>query len=204
LGTHAIKVILFDLGGVLVRWDGVMELVKLADGKLTREQSRGYFLESEWMKLFETGSCTPKEFADGVVAELNLPLRSDEFLHTFISWDHGFQPGAIELLDTLKPHFLLACLSNNNTLHWSRLCKRYNLTDKFHRLYPSHETGLVKPSREAFEYVLKDIGGVPEEYLFFDDNRECVEKAQYIGFKACQVLGVEEVKRTLKELNVLF
>jgi HAD superfamily hydrolase (TIGR01509 family) len=202
LGIHTIKVILFDLGGVLVRWDGVRELTELAAGKLNREQSRRFFLESTWMKLFETGSCSPEEFADGVVAELNLSLKPDEFLPTFISWDRGFYPGALELLDRLKPHFLLACLSNNNTLHWSRLCKRYSLGERFHQLYASHETGLVKPSQEAFEYVLNDIGGAPEEYLFFDDNRECVQKAQHIGFNACQVSGVEEVTRTLKELKL--
>jgi putative hydrolase of the HAD superfamily len=134
---------------------------------------------------------------------MDLPLSSDEFLRTFISWDRGFYPGALELLDRLKPHFLLACLSNNNTLHWSRICKRYSLGERFHRLYASHETGLVKPSQEAFEYVLNDIGGTPEEYLFFDDNQECVEKARYIGFNACQVSGVEEVTHTLRELKVL-
>ena len=203
MGAHTIKVILFDLGGVLVHWDGVMELAKLTDDKLTKEQSRRFFLESKWMKLFETGRCTPYKFSCGVVRQLNLSITPDRFLKMFISWDRGFYPGAIELLDRLKPHFLLACLSNNNTLHWTRLCKRYSLGERFHRLYASHETGLVKPTQEAFEYVLNDIGGAPEKYLFFDDNLECVQKAQHIGFTACQVSGVEEVTRTLKELKLL-
>ena len=203
MGKNTIKVILFDLGGVLVRWDGVGELVELTGGKLTGEQARKFFLESKWMTFLETGSCTPEEFGNGVVADLNLAIKADEFLDIFLSWDRGFQPGALELLDRMKPHFILGCLSNNNILHWTRLCKRYDMRNTFHRLYPSHETGLVKPSREVFVYVLNDIGGAPEQILFFDDNPECVEQARQIGFNACQVLGVEEVERTLKELKLL-
>ena len=77
------------------------------------------------------------------------------------------------------------------------------MQEKFHRLYPSHETGLVKPSPEVFEYVVHDIGGSPEQFLFFDDNPECVQNARQTGLNACQVEGVEEVKQVLKELKLL-
>jgi len=203
MSTQPIKVILFDLGGVLVTWDGVEELVKLTDGRLNREQARKYFLQSKWMNLFESGSCTPEKFSNGVVVDLNLHIEPNEFLDFFLSWDRGFQPCALELLDSLKPHFLLGCLSNNNILHWTRLCRRYDMQEKFHRLYPSHETGLVKPSPEVFEYVVQDIGGSPEQFLFFDDNPECVQNARQTGLNARQVSGVREVEQVLKELKLL-
>jgi putative hydrolase of the HAD superfamily len=203
MGSHGIKVILFDLGGVLVTWDGVEELVALTDGRLTGEQARKYFLQSKWMNLFESGGCTPEAFGKGVVSDLDLSIGPKEFLEFFLSWDRGFEPGALELLEKLKPHFILGCLSNNNILHWTRLCKKYDMQQKFHRLYPSHETGLVKPSREVFAYVVKDIGVLAEQILFFDDNLECVENARAEGFSARKVSGVKEVERVLKELDLL-
>lgn len=200
---HTVKVILFDLGGVLVHWEGVKKLAALSSGAITEEQSRRFFLESDWVKIFETGMCTPEEFAEGVATQLKLPVSPDELLDEFISWDRGFYPGAVELLDALKPHFILVCLSNNNVLHWKFLCETYGIRRRFHRLYPSHETGLLKPSREAFEGVLRDMNYGPAEYLFFDDNRECVEEARSLGLNAFQVSGVEEVRSRLKELELL-
>jgi putative hydrolase of the HAD superfamily len=204
LAKYSIKVMLFDLGGVLVHWDGIKKLAALSGGSITEEQSRRFFLESEWVKLFETGLCTPDEFARGVVTELKLTVSADELLQEFISWDRGFYPGAAELLNALKPQFILACLSNNNVLHWKSLCENYGIRRKFHRLYVSHETGLLKPSSAAFEYVLCDMDYCPGEYLFFDDNRECIEKAHSLGINAFQVSGIEEVRNKLKELELLF
>ena len=73
----------------------------------------------------------------------------------------------------------------------------------FHKLYTSHEIGMVKPSQSVFEYVVRDIGGSPEQFLFFDDNPECVENARQTGLNAEQVAGVEGVEWALKTLNFL-
>jgi len=203
MGRQTITVILFDLGGVLVTWDGTGELTRLTEGRLNREQARKYFLQSTWMNLFESGKCTPAVFAKGMVSDLSLPITPDEFLESFLSWDRGFEPGSQELLKKLRPHFLLGCVSNNNILHWTRLCRRYRMERLFHKLYPSHEIGMVKPSQKVFEYVVTDIGGSPEQFLFFDDNPECVENARQTGLNAEQVAGVEGVERALKTLNFL-
>ena len=203
MDRQAIEVILFDLGGVLITWDGIAELTKLTEGRLNSEQARKYFLQSTWMNLFESGNCTPDVFAEGVVSDLSLPITPDEFLKSFLSWDRGFEPGSQELLKKLRPHFLLGCVSNNNILHWTRLCRRYSMEQLFHKLYPSHEIGMVKPSQKVFEYIVSDIGGSPEQFLFFDDNPECVENARQKGLNAEQVAGVEGVERTLKSLNLL-
>jgi len=193
-----IKVILFDLGGVLVDWDGKGPLVELSGGKLNKEEARRFWLESILVRQFETGRLAPDQFAEGVVSELGLSLSPDKFLEEFVTWDRGLYPGVALLLDKLRPRFLLACLSNNNELHWKKLIEDYALTNIFHRLYASFQTGLMKPDREAFENVINDLGYSPEEFLFFDDNLECIEEAEEIGMKACQVRGIDEVRKVLK------
>jgi putative hydrolase of the HAD superfamily len=201
--NNTITVLLFDLGGVLVTWEGVSGLVGLTGGRLDSEQARKYFLHSPWMTLFESGMCSPEEFGEGVVSDLNLSLKPNEFLDTFLSWDRGFESGAFELLEKLRPRYLLGCVSNNNILHWARLCSKYNMSNYFHRLYPSHETGLVKPSGKVFEHVVSDIGGSPGQFLFFDDNIECVDNACKTGLMACRVSGVKEVEQVLKDRKLL-
>ena len=197
-----IQVILFDLGGVLVEFDGIAPLIALSGNKLDQEGARRFWLTSPSVRKFETGKCGAEEFARGAMSELGLAMAPDVFMRQFVSWDHGPMDGALSLLDALKPRFLLACLSNNNELHWNRLLKETKLPEKFHRCYLSHEIGLMKPDRESFAHVVRELGTAPEHILFFDDNPECVDAAKLQGFHARCARGIGEVRAVLSELGL--
>ena len=196
------SVILFDLGGVLVDWDGIEPLKKLSGGRLTTELARRFWLESPWVNKYETGRCTSQEFAVGVIEELNLSLFPDEFLRQFISWDRGLLPGALDLLERLRSQFLLVCLCNNNELHWAPLRDKVGLDKRFDYCFISHEMGVMKPSEDAFLQVLKKVGKTAEECLFFDDNQECIETASRLGMSAFCVHGVIGVESVLKKMGI--
>ncbi|MBI5685154.1 MAG: HAD family phosphatase [Verrucomicrobia bacterium] len=200
--THTIQVILFDLGGVLVEFDGIAPLIALSGNRLDKEGARRFWLTSPSVREFETGRCGAEDFARRAVAELGLTMATDVFLRQFVSWDRGPMDGALSLLDALKPRFLLACLSNNNELHWNRLRKETKLPEKFHRCYLSQEIGLMKPDRESFAHVVRDLGAEPARILFFDDNPECVDAARQLGFTTRRARGVGEVKAALAELGL--
>jgi putative hydrolase of the HAD superfamily len=150
---------------------------------------------SPWVRRFERGKCPPAEFAAGAVEELSLAVSPDEFLAEFASWDRGPLPGALELLEALAPVCRLACLSNNNEIHWSRL--RGTFQRWFERCYLSHEIGMVKPDPEVFQHVISDLGCPAGKILFLDDNPECVETAVQSGMKAAQARGVEGAREAL-------
>ncbi|UCF35969.1 MAG: hypothetical protein JSU96_14235, partial [Acidobacteriota bacterium] len=104
--------LLFDLGGVFVHWDGITPLLKHSRKKLTAEDARRFWLESPWVRKFETGSCSPEAFARGVIEELDFDMAVEEFVPEFISWDRGPLPGAVALLEELSSIEDLGCLSN--------------------------------------------------------------------------------------------
>jgi glucose-1-phosphatase len=193
----SIQVLLFDLGGVLVDFDGITPLVGLAGGRLSREEARRFWLLSPSVRRFETGRCSGEEFARGAIAELGLEIAPAFFLREFLAWDRGPMPGALDLLDELRPRFLMACLSNNNELHWARLCAETGLAGKFHRCYLSQEIGLIKPDHEIFDHVIRDLAVSPARILFLDDNPECVEAARAAGMNARQARGVQEARAAL-------
>jgi putative hydrolase of the HAD superfamily len=202
MADEPFQVLLLDLGGVLVEFDGIAPLLALSGGALTREQARQFWILSNAVRRFETGRCSGEEFAAAAVAELRLDIAPGVFLRQFISWDRGPLPGALELLDLLKPRFLVACLSNNNDLHWRRLCENTTLPAKFDRCYLSHEIGHMKPDRAAFDHVVRDLGVAPGRILFLDDNPECVEGARAAGLAACRACGVEGVRGALASFGV--
>jgi putative hydrolase of the HAD superfamily len=196
------EVLLFDLGGVLVEFDGITPLVALSGNTLTREQARRFWLLSDAVRRFETGRCSGEEFAAGAVAELKLNIAPDLFLQQFVSWDRGPMPGALELLDLLKPRFFLACLSNNNELHWRRLREETGLLGRFHHCFASQEIGHMKPDRESFDHVVRNLGVAPDRILFLDDNPECVDGARAAELVAFCARGVDGVRAALASVGV--
>jgi HAD superfamily hydrolase (TIGR01509 family) len=194
------QVILFDLGGVLVEFDGIEPLIALTNGRLDREGARRFWLESPWVRRFEIGACPPMAFAAGIADELNLSISPDALLREFLSWEKGPYPGALDLLKTLRSHFTLACLSNNNILHWNYLRDQLGFGNPFHVSYLSHELGLIKPDDAVFHAVLGDLHVPGPQILFLDDNPECVEAALRSGIDARRVNGIESVLALLSSL----
>nr|WP_298379316.1 HAD family phosphatase [uncultured Halomonas sp.] len=197
------KVLLFDVGGVLVDWDGTQGLIELTKGRLDREQARCFWMEFEPLKPFEKGQADGVEFARAAVKELELNMSSDAFLAAFNSWMRGPFPGSLELVEQIKPDYRRAVLSNSNPIHWRRLIDDYGLAKPFETLFVSHEIGQRKPEPEAYRAVIEGMGQSAENFIFFDDNPECIEAARMLGMQAYQVQGVEQLNAVLRELDAL-
>jgi len=197
------RVVLFDLGGVLVEFDGTRPLVEMTAGRLDLEDARKFWIQSPAVRRFETGRFSPSEFAEEAVKELGLSMDAQVFLEAFISWEKELLPGALDLLGEIRPRFVTACLSNNNPLHWDLLRDRFGMDQKFDRCFLSHEIGLIKPDPEFFRYVLSTLGVEAEEALFLDDNPEHVQAAAGLGIEAIRVEGVSGAREALKATKVL-
>jgi glucose-1-phosphatase len=199
---NEIRCILFDLGGVLVDWGGIAPLVDLCEGRLEPEQARQFWLKSRWVRCFETGQCSPQDFARGVIDDLSLHIEPEAFLAAFLSWDKGPLPGAAELVTSLKTRYRVACLSNNNVLHWNSPPLR-TLVWLFDPCLVSFEIGLMKPDRAAYAYAVRRIGTQPHNIVYFDDNWECVDAAQAAGLQAYEVRGADAARSILEQLGAL-
>jgi putative hydrolase of the HAD superfamily len=201
---HEYRVILFDLGGVLIEVEGVAALQRLLAQPLSADDVwHRWLTASPWVSRFESGRCTPEAFATGFIEEWRLPITAAAFLEDFRGWPQRLWPGAAELLATLTPRYTLACLSNTNAVHWPHVRDTLGLGKLFQRYYLSHEIGHLKPDRVMFEHVLADLACLPQQVLFLDDNQPNVDAAQALGMHAYRTVGIEEVRRVLRSLHVL-
>ncbi len=199
--NNRITTLLFDLGGVLVDWDGTQPLLDLTQNRLSPDEARRFWLESPWVRRFETGACSPEDFAAGAVAELEVSVSPQVFLAAFATWDRGPTPEAFTLLERcLQSRYALYCLSNNNEVHWQHPELR-RLLQYFKRTFVSYEIGLVKPDAAVFAHVIEHIPESPDRILFFDDNPECITGAQNAGLQARQVQGCAAVSRVIEEIE---
>jgi glucose-1-phosphatase len=197
-GMRDRRVILFDLGGVLVESSGQAALRELLPDA-SHAEILARWLASQSVGLFERGSIPPEVFADRFVEEWQLPLTSTEFLEIFSSWVRGFYPGAKPLVEGLRTRHTVGCLSNTNAVHWARLA---DIQTAFDFCIASHLTGHMKPDRIAYEHALKRLNVLACEVYFFDDLVPNVVAARSVGINAFHVRGLAETEAALRSLGL--
>ena len=197
-----IKVILFDLGGVLVELTGVPVMLEWTNHRYSEETLWEAWLNSPAVRSFETGCSTAEQFADDLIKEMDLPVDRAEFIHRFREWPKGLYPGVTSLMEGLQNTYTLACLSNSNGLHWPILMKDMGLEKMFRYRFASHLMKKLKPDRASFEYVLRHLGCQASSVLFLDDNAMNVKSAREMGMIAYRVAGPQEVEQALDQAGV--
>ena len=196
----AINTLLFDLGGVLVEFNDGLKLFDWAN--LSQEAFFERWIASPTVRDFEAGLITSDKFAEGVVTEFHLPVSTQEFLLDFQSFPKGLFEGTEDLLKKLRVEYRLACFSNTNQLHWPMLRDDFRIGELMDACFISCLTGLLKPDREAFEFVLNELGCSAEQVVFFDDNSVNTSAAAQLGFRAFQVHGIAGLEHSLNELGL--
>jgi glucose-1-phosphatase len=198
-----IRVLLFDVGGVLVELTGVETMLEWLGNQVTEAEMWRRWLQSTWVRQFETGRIDANDFSVGVIAEFGLAIEPQRFLQSFTGWPTGLFPGTLEMLSRIPRRYQRALLSNSNALHWPRVMNDMQLGTAFDRHFVSHLTGRIKPDADAFEHVMDSLGCAPADVLFLDDNALNVEAAQNIGMHAIRVRGTAEVQNALTAFGVV-
>lgn len=194
--------VLFDLGGVLIRLKGVPVMAELAN-LATDEEVWAKWLTCRWVRDFERGRCSAEDFASGVVADWGLQVTATAFLEQFRSWPDGMLDGAEELVLATRERVPVGCLSNMNSLHWTEQFATWPLATMFEWRFLSFEVGLIKPDAELFEHVAASLPVPHAQVLFLDDNLLNVDAARAVGFQAVHTRGVDEARAALVAAGVL-
>ena len=201
--TSTIRVVLFDVGGVLVETSGVATMLEWMSNRVSAEQLWRMWLTSCCVRAFETGRLLPEVFADQAIAEFDLPVSRETFLDEMTRWSVMLFPGAIELVEQIPPQYVRATLCNTNVIHWKYLMRNEGLTRAFAHHFASHLIGKIKPDVEAFQHVTDALQCEPREVIFLDDNEMNVVAARSVGMQAVRVKGISEAKRALVASGVL-
>jgi putative hydrolase of the HAD superfamily len=198
-----IRVLLFDVGGVLVELSGVEVMLEWLGNTVTADELWRMWLQSASVRKFETGQIDADEFSVRVISEFGLTVEPQRFLDAFIGWPTGLYPGTLEMLARIPRSYRRAVLSNSNALHWPRVLDDMGLGPAFDSHFVSHLTGRIKPDSEAFEHAVDSLGCKPGQVLFLDDNSLNVEAAQRFGMHAVRVRGAAEAQRVLTGLGII-
>lgn len=198
-----IRVVLFDVGGVLVKLSGIEIMLEWLGHTMTPEDLWHLWLHSDTVRRFETGRIDAGAFAIGVTTEFALPVSPKRFLDSFTEWPMQLYPGTAAMLARIPGSYRCALLSNSNALHWPRIVTDLHLGRLIDSHFVSHLTGRIKPDAEAFAHVAESLECRPKEVLFLDDNRLNVDAARHVGMRAIRVLGSGEAHRALVDFGII-
>lgn len=199
--NNSTKVLLFDLGGVLVElgdnplpkhWLAVDQVFTLAE-----------WFKSECAHQFEKGEISASDFAQQLQDQLSLSASLEEICREFKQWPRGMYAGAPELLSSLRQQHTLAVLTNTNELHWPRIVDEFMLLDHVSSVFASHILKLAKPDPLIYQAVLEMLKVEPSEVIFFDDNQANIKAAQELGIESYLVDGIKELQQKVIELGLL-
>lgn len=195
-----IRVLLFDLGGVLLELRDPIETFGLS---MEAAEFKAIWLASPSVREFERGAVDTEQFAKNIVVEAGLPYGWREFIERFDSWPERLFERTLPVLRSIPGQYRRALLSNINALHWGRREIAAPLSGCFDRLFLSYRTGHVKPDRAGFEQVVAAYACRPDEVLFLDDSEDNVAGAAAYGMQAVHTIGIDAVEQVLRERGVL-
>lgn len=197
-----IKVIIFDLGGVLFT-NGTKKFIE--------DISRKYGLNRELVKEIMDGDVgsqyreakiTRDEFWKIALEKLNIPESIDALEEQWIS---GYEliEGTKDIILELSKTYKVYYLSDNVRERVERIDNKYSFLTWFEDGIFSHEAGVRKPNPEIYKYVLRKAGVNPEEAVFIDDKQSALEPADKMGMKTILFKTPEELRENLIFIDVL-
>lgn len=200
---HRIQVVLFDLGGVLIRLRGVKVLLSHLEGRVDEAGLMRRWLFSPAVRAFESGNCSLATFCHAIVAELDLPMDATGFLDIFRSFLAEPFPGVAETLPVLSRRMPIGILSNTSDPHWQAAREMLPELNAVKHLFLSYRMGLLKPDEAMFRQVLSLLDTPPATVLFFDDHPANVDAANATGMHAVIVKSFSETVEMMMTMGVL-
>jgi glucose-1-phosphatase len=199
-----ITTVLFDLGGVVCRYDPSKRLALLAgDCGLEPDEVHRRVWASELSADFELGRHTTLEWFGLVREALGLQM-DDERLREVMLTALTIDPEVLALVDGLRAGVRTAMLTDNPPLLVEALPTHFpEIAPRFDPFLISCDLNLMKPSREIFEAALARLGAPAADVLFVDDVEANVLGARACGIEAVQFTSTEALRADLVRYGVL-
>jgi glucose-1-phosphatase len=199
-----IKVIVFDLGNVLIPFDynRIIESMNLISAELGNRFAEKYYKNYHVHRQYEKWKLSDDEFLKIMVEWTENKITTEDikkiYSDLFIE-----NVATTALLPILKKNYQLVLLSNTNHIHQKYGWEKYEFLKYFDKLILSHEIGAIKPEEKIYRAVEKFTNESPESHIFIDDIQEYVEGAKKCGWSGVQFTSHTKLVADLETFNII-
>jgi putative hydrolase of the HAD superfamily len=198
VNASPVRNVVFDFGGVLVRWQPEAVIAAFYADEPSRALVRDAVIRHpDWIDM-DRGSLSESAAVERFAARMGRPAAELRALMQHIKDSLTPLPDSIALLDELAQRGVpLYGLSNMSAPIFALLKSRHAHWDRFRGIVVSGEVGLVKPDPEIFHHLTQRYGLVPAETVFIDDHLPNIESARRLGFNTIHFVDAEQCRREL-------
>ena len=202
---RAMNAILWDLGGVFMRWDPNAVFREL----IPDDEERRWFLTTvcsqEWNEEQDRGRSIAEANAERIALFPDQRERIEAYYSRWESMMLGEVPGTRALLaDTLDAGLSAYALTNWSAETWPRAIALYPwLESSFSSVLVSGREGLKKPDPAIFRRALERFELYPATTLFVDDVERNVDAARSVGIGGHHFVSAENLREELVAHQVL-
>ena len=199
---NAIKVVIFDFGGVISEegyYHGLM-----ANGKKNGLDPTTFFGTVDKI-IFETGYLTGKAdeaaFWYAVRRDTGIQGSDAEFSNEILS-RFVLRPDMIASVDSLRSKGLLISMLSDQTNWLEEIDSATGLFQHFDKVFNSFRIHKSKRDATVFKDVCESLGVKPEEALFVDDNSNHINRAKEQGLQTIHFVSFEEYEKAVLRFEV--
>jgi len=200
--SSAVRVLLFDLGNVLLPFDHLRAVRAMAP-HLDRPLAEVYqsFFESPLQALHDEGKLSGREFFECLTRDFGLRLDYGRFLAAWndIFWE---DPAMTALVEQLALSYRLIGISNTNRLHFDYAHARYPVVRRVSAWVLSCDMGVRKPAPAIYERALEAAGVSPGEILYVDDRLDRGEAGRALGLRGISFINAPRLRMQLARFGV--
>jgi HAD superfamily hydrolase (TIGR01509 family) len=196
------RLVLFDLGNVLVRYypERFWKTLGLdADGaKAPFEQG-----VRKVTVQYESGECSTEEYFRSLGAAFDGRCEAAMLLRAFESVLTDPIPGMEELVRKVAERVPSALVSNTNDYHLNKILPKVPALAYLPKRYVSYQLHVMKPLPGFYEQVIRNESVDRDEMLFIDDVEDNVTGAVQAGMIGYQFRNTGELETLLIERGIL-
>ncbi len=192
----AIKAVIFDMGGVLLRTvDGNPRKQLAGQLGITREELEQIVFASPSAHQAEIGAIDETVHWDWV--RQYFQLKSEElpgFQEAFWGGDR-MDSALLDFIRELRPAYRTGLLSNAWNGARKSVAARFGGLDVFDVAVFSAEVGMRKPDPRFFQWMFDRLQVSPAEAIFVDDFIENIQAAQQLGIHTVHFRSAQQAKQ---------
>ena len=195
--------LIFDLGGVVVRWDPAAIIAGVFPDEKTGARARaGVFEHPDWLEL-DRGTLGRDDAVRRAAQRSGIAEAEIRKLLLAVPPSLVPFPDTVDLLYRLKAKgYPLYCLSNMHFASIEHLEREHKFFEVFAGKVISCRLNLCKPESAIYEHALKTYALKPQQTVFIDDVEVNVAAAAKLGIRTIQFKNAAQCERELRALGV--
>ena len=195
--------LVFDLGGVVVRWDPDAIIADVFSDPAIRARVKAeVFGHADWLEL-DRGTLGRDEAIARAAQRSGVAAGEIKRLLHAVPPSLVVFPDTVELLRRLKRKgYPLYCLSNMHFASIEYLERKETFWEVFDGAVISCRLQLCKPEAGIYEHLLRTYQLDPAKTLFIDDVQKNLEAAAKLGIRTLRFENAAQCERELRALGL--